>query len=110
MKTKPRYILKRPRLFTYVLILTMAAGFSPLFGLSSEGYEDDGIPLEKWMTAPFETTFSESELVLEDWMTAPFGNTYSEPDLLVEDWMTTPFETSFFEPDLLVEDWMTAPY
>lgn len=91
MKTKLNYILKSPRLFAYVLILTMAPAFSPLYGLSSEGLEDQVIPIEAWMTAPFETSFSESELRVENWMTFPFEITFHELELLVEDWMTAPF-------------------
>ena len=73
------------------------------------------LEVEDWMTAPFENTYYEEELLLESWMLSPFENTYYEEELFIESWMTQPFGSDEIseevsEEEIEVEDWMTTPW
>jgi len=50
------------------------------------------MPVEEWMTKPFESNYYEDEIKLESWMLSPFDSNYHEEDLKVENWMTHPWD------------------
>jgi len=73
------------------------------------------LEVEDWMTAPFESTFYEEELLLESWMLSPFKNSYTEEELNIEPWMTKPFgpdgmSEDVIEEEIKIEDWMTTSW
>ena len=69
------------------------------------------MPVEEWMTKPFENSYYEEEMQLESWMLSPFENSYHEEELIVESWMTEPFESlEEIEGEVEIEEWMTNPF
>jgi hypothetical protein len=50
------------------------------------------MPVEEWMTKPFESNYYEDEIQLESWMLLPFESNYHEEELKVETWMTSPWD------------------
>ena len=68
------------------------------------------IPVESWMTSPFESTYYEQEILVESWMEGPFESSYYEQEVPVESWMEAPFESNYYEAALEVEYWMTRPF
>jgi len=81
-----------------------------LFVEQVEVIYEEGLRLESWMTAPFESNLAEEELNVEPWMTAPFENDIAEEELFLESWMVAPFESNLAEEDLTLESWMTTPF
>ena len=50
------------------------------------------MPVEEWMTKPFENSYYEEELVVESWMTEPFKSLEEiEGEIGIEEWMSSPF-------------------
>lgn len=73
------------------------------------------IPVEDWMTRPFESYDYEQDIPVEPWMEAPFEDNLFEAALEVEDWMTRPFtlngqDDELVEEEIEVEAWMSKPW
>lgn len=73
------------------------------------------IPVEPWMTAPFESYYYEPEIPVEPWMEAPFESNFYEEVLEVESWMTRPFTDKgkadeVMDEEIEVEAWMSKPW
>jgi len=88
---------------------------APLFSRTYFVPVDYDIPVESWMTEPFENTYSEEEMQVELWMESPFDWGYDEEELEVESWMTRPFGLNAqteveIDEEIEIEDWMTTPW
>ena len=73
------------------------------------------IPVESWMTRPFESNYYEQEILVESWMKAPFESNYYEAALEVESWMYSPFTLNeqtdeVMDEEIEVEDWMSKSW
>lgn len=74
------------------------------------------IPVEDWMTRPFESGYYEEDMQIESWMLSPFECNYFEEDLELEIWMTRPFvvseqtEEEIIEGEIQIESWMNTPW
>ena len=88
---------------------------APLFSRTYFVPMEYDIPVEDWMTKPFESSYYEEEMKIESWMLSPFDCSYFEKDLEVETWMTRPFIVSqqteeMIEEEIQIESWMSTPW
>lgn len=88
--------MKTTKLFLIISVVTLTAisygsSHEPIAGAYSltDEVNEPALELEEWMAIPFESNFSENDMVLENWMSVPFESNYAEDELVLENWMHT---------------------
>lgn len=110
--------MKTTKLLLIIAVVTLTvisygSNHEPIAEVESSPYvevSEQALELEEWMTAPFESTFSENDMVLENWMLIPFESNYAEEEIILESWMSSPFESNYAEEEVEMENWMTTAW